>query len=111
MRGYSKCNYSHKKLANRYFLVTKTLSRNAFCNWVFVSKFKHNLTARLDELHINPKVDLVVSDKKPGKKSKKPSKNIGVTPDLHFELLYGNYQLKEKDRQGITRCKSNTTPR
>ena len=28
-----------------------------------------------------------------------------VTPDLHFELLYGNYQLKEKDRQGILGAK------
>ena len=75
------------------------LLRNAFCNWVCVSKNLSNCP--LDEPHINPKVDLVVNDRKAGKKSKKPKNMAPVTPDLHFELLYGNYQLKEKDRQGI----------
>ena len=57
----------------------------------------------------------MVNDKKSGKKTpkkffeKKSSKNMApVTPDLHFELLYGNYQLKEKDRQGILGAKNLT---
>ena len=54
---------------------------------------------------INPKVDLVnkqSKDKKSGKKTKKPQQQPqqAVTADLHFELLYGNYQVKEKDREG-----------
>ena len=57
---------------------------------------------------INPKVDLVANNKKSKKKKgKQPSPAAVLKPlerfdsQITYELLYGNYGLHDKDRQGL----------
>ena len=46
-KPFFAATHTKKKLANRYFAVTKMLSRNAFCNWVFKHCIAFELTTPL----------------------------------------------------------------